>query len=211
MHLKSAQPIHCASFLSFWYLYFCLTKLCDLCQAESLGTNATSSIVADDTTEDLEFDMDKAEQASRTNSIPVSTANETSEFHDHDFQERRLPLGTSISSDDQVSSTDVSLETEKVLVASSDAAFDDSDDHAVESVEIFPGKISAQAQLCSQYLFTVYFSLGKISAQSYHVQETRFNCLSLTSSNKRVLPVSRRFFCLSLFFIDSIGGDLVHC
>jgi len=126
-------------------------------------THAGNSVAADDVN-DPEIDMDVSEVTSKTISIPASTPNETTEYPDPDFQEIHLPLGKSISTDDQVSRSEDALETEKVLVASSDTSVDDSDDHAIKDVEIVPGEISGKSHLLSQFTFTVHFLSDKIYA-----------------------------------------------
>jgi len=154
--------------LSFWHCISAtlLTAPCGLCQSESMVTHASHSVVADDAN-DQEIDMDISEEASRTISTAVSMPTETKEYHVPDFQQIHLPLGKSISADDQVSRSEDALETEEVLVASSDASVDDLDDHAIKGVEIVPGEINGLSD--SQFTFAVHFYRIKY-AQSYHVQ-----------------------------------------
>jgi hypothetical protein len=107
-----------------------------------------SSAVADASTEELEIDQDKSEEASSIVSTSAPSPSELIEYHHPDLQETQIPLGTPISSDDQVSPTEDAPEMEKALMTLSDADLDEDlseaalDDHAINDVEIIPGKNS---------------------------------------------------------------------
>lgn len=79
-----------------------------------------------DTPEDVEIDVEESKEASRNISSPISTPSDIIESHD---QEGHIPLGAQT---DPISKAEAALETEKVLVPSLDADFDD--------VEIAQGK-----------------------------------------------------------------------
>ena len=123
--------------------------------------NASSSSVADErrgTTEDLEIDQDKNEEASSI-LTSASAPSELKQDHDHDLQESQLPQGTSVSTDDEVSRTEGAAAIEKAFTTPSDAGSDENlleaalDDHAINDVEIIPGKISAQSNQFSKFAF----------------------------------------------------------